>query len=435
MKREETYIISTMLTFAHEEHSFQTMYAFALLLFVLLTGAQAVPVFLFAGQSNLGGRANQAGILWSLENGNQTGLSLEMLLPILTDSRIEADTKHTLLQEAISKARKANTNSSMVEATALLKISARYPEIWNNITRPMESSYCSMNDFRYKKLLDLLAGEPVSPYSSCGNPWGSELMFSHVMQHHGLNKLAVPKLMNGATFLESDWMEKYWPALLKRIQTPLNSTLHPSCGTTSQCNWTAFVWHQGETEAAVLQMTKAEAAESKRIADRYYNNLVQFAMNVRKAMHEATPVYKSAAEIPLILVKLNFYFATRNLGPIVLAAQEQFIRDDPRAYGVNTFDLSQFYHMEAASQLIIGDRIAQVLLEAFEEGDTPIHLLPPRTTQVQEEALDTAMVLYGTQLMIVPWVQPWILATACAGTAAKFLFLVTRRKRKEKTIH
>jgi len=379
--------------------------------------ADAVPVFLFAGQSNGIGRPHQAGQIWSNEhsiNGTEPGLSLETLLPILTDTHMARDTMLVRLCEAISKADVANNNTSMVEATALLDISERYPKIWSNLANgTLESSYCSITGPRSPKMLQKMKGKPVPQTNgACGKPWGSELLFSHVMAHHGYSNMAVPKLMAGATQLKLDWMDVYWPAVQQYIQTPLDETgVHPNCNSTAgECSWTAFVWYQGETETV---------PENREAAENYYSNLVQFVSNVRQTMHQATPVYNTAQEIPVVIVKLNHFFTTgKSLegGRIVLAAQERFVREDLRAFGVDTDDLSHFYHMDAASNLVLGDRIARVLLEeAFK-----VQVVAAR--QEVKPATPTF-----TDPQDVRPIQLWIILCACAATVAKFFSVVARR--------
>ena len=393
--------------------------------------ADAVPVFLFAGQSNVGGHSHQAGQIWSKKhsiNGTAPGLSLETLMTILTDTHMARDTKLVRLYEAISKADMANSNTSMVEATALLDISKRYPEIWSNLANgTLESSYCSMTDPRKQKMLQKMTGKPVPQTNgACGNPWGSELLFSYIMAHHGYSNVAVPKLMAGDTQLELDWMglkrKKIWPRVQQLIQTPLNETgVHPNCnGSAGECSWTAFVWHQGETE------TKPENREA---AENYYSNLVQFVSNVRQTMHQATPVYNTAHEIPVVIVKLNHFFTKGKFlecGRIVLAAQERFIREDPKAFGVDTDDLSHFYHMDAASNLVLGDRIARVLLEdAFGVQDVAAG---------QDNKDDKPATPTFTDPHDVRPSQLWIILAACAATAARlFSKMDVKAKKQRKT--
>ena len=168
------------------------------LLLTTTAKADAVPVFLFAGQSNAAGNPNQAGEKWSKEhsiNGTEPGLSLEMLLPILTNTQMGRDTKLVLLFEAISKADVANNNTSMVEATALPDISERYPGIWSDLSNgTLEPSYCSMAGAKLLKWRQKIKGKPVPQTNgACGNPWGSELLFSYVMARHGYSNVAAAK--------------------------------------------------------------------------------------------------------------------------------------------------------------------------------------------------------------------------------------------------
>lgn len=61
-------------------------------------------------------------------------------------------------------------------------------------------------------------------------------------------------------------------------------------------------------------------------------------------------------------MKLGRWRFDSDLGRQVMAAQQEFVDNDPYAAIVETHeDLSSFYHFEAAAQLVIGDRVARAL--------------------------------------------------------------------------
>jgi hypothetical protein len=199
----------------------------------------------------------------------------------------------------------------------------------------------------------------MSPAAGCGNPWALELLFSHVMTkiHYGTDKdFAVVKVAAGGTEIRKDWSSpsgNHWDVLQSRIQSSLDSNVHASCATKT-CQWAGFVWFQGETDT--LQETNA---------NNYYSDLKDFVRAVRTELHAATPVYATADEIPVIIVKLGYSVSEAPYGSKVIDAQIQYVSETDHTYSIETDDLGKFYHYDTASYIIIGDRLAQKMASIF----------------------------------------------------------------------
>jgi len=147
----------------------------------------------------------------------------------------------------------------------------------------------------------------------------------------------------------------------------------------------AFVWFQGENEVLGLSSN----ADTK---DTYYEQLQILVSDVRDEIFMAYKnnqdkndnenrvlQFDTPNDIPVVIIELGSAFAkaTRAAtdedeavkfpGPII-AAQRKFVKKDSNSIIVNTGadedptkQLSQFYHYDAATVLVIGDRIAEAL--------------------------------------------------------------------------
>ena len=110
----------------------------------------------------------------------------------------------------------------------------------------------------------------------------------------------------------------------------------------------------------------------------YQQNLTALVANVRTEMYRAGSSYPSAGDIPVVIVELGTWPANEAKARIV-ESQRNFVANDNNAVIVKTNDLSGFYHYDAASLLIIGDRIAQQLAPLVATESTPTTLAPQPT--------------------------------------------------------
>ena len=194
---------------------------------------------------------------------------------------------------------------------------------------------------------------PVSP-TACGayhNQYGPELMFAHVFPK--LNsplkgkKIGIAKVAAGGAEIYRNWMKdnkdlpnNYWYALVDVIKGS-NGSLE------------AFVWFQGENDSF-----------DDWNRENYLENLTKFVADVRQEIFDTSTKFAQPADIPVIIVELGRWIWTMNAA--VIEAQRTFVENDPRADIVRTGagdderkQLSQFYHYDLGSQIIIGRRIAK----------------------------------------------------------------------------
>ena len=66
--------------------------------------------------------------------------------------------------------------------------------------------------------------------------------------------------------------------------------------------------------------------------------------------------------LPVIVVEIGAWAQSMEFGDVVASAQQSVAAADPNLGIVPTDDLSGFYHYDPAAQLIIGERIAKLLL-------------------------------------------------------------------------
>lgn len=148
-----------------------------------------------------------------------------------------------------------------------------------------------------------------------------------------------------------------WSVLSERISNI--ETVHPSCGGGEGCEWDTFVWLQGENDCF-----------DNSSADSYLSNLTKLIGDVRMEFSKVR-TKGSDGPIRVIIVNLNFWANSLpegnpsrdgSIGPKVLKAHADFVANDKHAVLVLSKDLGQFYHMDPASQITIGDRIANAYL-------------------------------------------------------------------------
>ncbi|OEU20207.1 hypothetical protein FRACYDRAFT_236278 [Fragilariopsis cylindrus CCMP1102] len=175
--------------------------------------------------------------------------------------------------------------------------------------------------------------------------------------------------------IETDFvpqLDNYW--------LTLRDSIRAAAGTIE-----AFVWFQGENE--ILGLSSNADTE-----DTYYEQLQLLVSDVRDEIFMAYKnnqdknnnknrvlQFDTPNDIPVVIIELGSAFAKATKaatdedeavkfpGPII-AAQRKFVKKDSNSIIVNTGadedptkQLSQFYHYDAATVLVIGDRIAEAL--------------------------------------------------------------------------
>jgi len=368
-----------------------------------------MPLIFLGGQSNMQGFSDSAAGPYEREYPNGgPGLQLSTLLPILQESSVE---KFQSLTQEIMKVESLvrNTTIAELEARALLDIQRRYPTIFNNelleADNSISCSYTAMNWENSSKPIRplrtasslkaiLYRGDP----SRCGEPWGLELILGHILKtiptpstaaaastnnifdNSNNNPWTMIKLAAGSTELYKNWSRSYeeayntingWTAnVVPRLQLLTDrgkNRIHPECFSSKNnnglydCRWTAIVWFQGENDSFHYEN-----------AIHYKEHLTTFFADLRQEMfrNQKTIYTSSPNEIPIVVVGIGSWRSNTIYGQLVIKAQQEYCEDSSNnAIFIPTHeDLSPNYHHEAASMLILGDRVAQALSMLFSQN-------------------------------------------------------------------
>jgi len=324
-------------------------------------------IVLFAGQSNAIGWSDQAGIQWAATaNGDAgttgtrgtysgAGQSLATLAPVLTrtiSDDAERAQRRTDLVSVILRAEESELDRAENEADLLLEMTKTHPNIWSSIWYDVPDAYCS-----FLLAMEGYSIQPSTPArigrtSLCGNPWGAELMIGKTVTT--LENFMVQKIAQGGSAIH-EWRPNdgtYWDKYSRSIANI--RTVHPDCEN-GGCRYRAFVWFHGTTNAR---------SDDPDIGTNYTSELHNLVRATRQIMHTSagsSPFYATAEDIPVIIVQVGAFAKRGRYGMDVALSQAAFCAFDARCTLVPTDDLSSFYHYDAASQLIIGYRIARAL--------------------------------------------------------------------------
>jgi len=234
------------------------------------------------------------------------------------------------------------------------------------------SVFCSYADPRIA--LDITPCEqPVSPIAcgAEGQNYGPELMFSHVFptldtKYKGVT-LGITKVSPSGSkideWLKNSGTEKYWwPALEENIKID-HGTIE------------AFVWYQGEGDMFPEMEMQDYLTKLTRLVDDVRQEI--FVAHRKRWGLGGSPTAKfgSRTDIPVVIVELGAWIGDgiatwdRNSGSPgnIIRAQRKYVSDvDSNSIlvhaGTNNDPeqrLSQNWHLDAPSQLIIGDRLAK----------------------------------------------------------------------------
>lgn len=306
-----------------------------------------IPRFLFAGQSNMEGHSS-----------DNMHTMFHDIRTIFRKRLNKTETIHELTSLILSTPHKKSLPS---QKTARGMASSLYPIkkfIKNRATK--ENAYCSFTEPEDDEILDC---ERLVGPEACGyrhTAFGPELMFAHRFPTFDTRfqnrQIGITKVARGGTTIRQ-WLKKnqqdddnYWDILKDAIHAT-KDTLE------------AFVWFQGENDAFEHISAKD-----------YYGNLTEFVSDVRNEIYNVTVTkFTQPSEIPVIIVEVGTW--AFSLSPGVLQAQRNFVANDSFAKKINTGVtpkeekmLSPFYHYDAASYLIIGNRIAQTMKSFYEHS-------------------------------------------------------------------
>jgi len=279
------------------------------------------------------------------------------MMHIVNKKTFSEKKKRQKLKRLLNKAEASEPHTSLNEAKLILDISSlglmKKKKMFND-HKKIVCSYTKPNEMDY-----LDCERPVSA-TACGGSWdqyGPEFMFAHAFvkadsplqfKPFGITKVAV-----GGTQIYARWMkdnrnepDNYWNTLVDAIKGAKGSL-------------EAFVWLQGENDS-FDDWNK----------ENYLYNLTKFVSDVRNVIFNAAPSgkFSSASKIPVIIVELGYWIQYVDMA--VIEAQRTYVASDPNApklvksgAGSQAENLTAFYHYDAASQLIIGSRIAWAMAE------------------------------------------------------------------------
>lgn len=99
----------------------------------------------------------------------------------------------------------------------------------------------------------------------------------------------------------------------------------------------------------------------------YLGNLTQFVGDVRQEIFDTSSKFDSPADVPVIIVEMGYWIDTLKFdyGKPIIEAQNEFVANDANSKlvksgaGTTKQNLSEFYHYDSASILIVGFRIAR----------------------------------------------------------------------------
>ena len=289
---------------------------------------------LLAGQSNMEGHV-ESYLYNDILNliSSQNGSSLQ--------SNLEASLKNWYNNYNNGYASYAYSDSvNSYEAQELLRL--KNENIVGNFLKTARSDvWCSFNSNTVSGLKE-----------GFGYPIGPELTLGHYLGNKANSSISLIKVAYGGTNLYNDWLSPTAAARLGKSIGPRYTALKnrilsiksnpSSVNPDYSADWKGFIWLQGENDC--FDQINAQTYEA---------NLKDLIKDVRNEIGNPN--------LPVVIVELNYWAQTLSYGNVVKAAQNAVASSDPNIELVKINDLSQFYHMDPAAQLIAGERIGKSL--------------------------------------------------------------------------
>jgi len=304
-----------------------------------------IPRFLFGGQSNMEGHTEEA----------RAGLFDELVEVVLRKGGNKKD-KLNEMEGYLNQATDSTPGSSEMEAKGVYKLK-KYMKKKYFMKEPYEKAVCSWTI--PPNFVDKLDCErPVSP-TACGDNYGPELMFAHAFPKKKSplrnKKIGIIKVALGGTQIKKNWMKEnigkkknYWQSMVDAIAASKGSI-------------EAFVWFQGEDD-----QFHDGGPES------YLENLTIFVADIRQEIFKSSKKFLSAADVPVVICELGNWIY--GIDTTIIRAQRTFVKNTANTALVNTGvnknpkkRLSKFYHFDAASMMIIGDRVAKAVAKLLKD--------------------------------------------------------------------
>jgi len=307
--------------------------------------------FLFAGQSNMEGWSNQA-----------LPGSFRDIVKIVNQKEKKQKIRNRLKRH-LNQAEDATDETSRNESRFLYSIRKHLKKRFMFFDHP--SSTCSFTVPTQAGTGNLDCERPVSE-TACGAyqiGYGPEFMFGHMFPKKESplegKPIGIAKIAVGRTQIYENWMkenkdeaENYWYALVDVIKGAKGSL-------------EGFVWFQGESDS----FTEWNRAN-------YLDNLMKFIADVRQEIYDASILndkFSSPAHVPVVICELGKWIY--DIDTTVIEAQRAFVANDTNAVLVSTGagpdesdTMTAFYHFDAASQLIIGNRVARAMANLLQKN-------------------------------------------------------------------
>ena len=196
-------------------------------------------------------------------------------------------------------------------------------------------------------------------FSSRNGSYGPELVFGHRLAEHMADDIVLIKVAEGGTDLYEMWrspsMEARlgisdeptnYPLLvqhLNEVRADISSYLPKYVGVEVEIEVAGFVWFQGWNDA--MKTTYASA---------YEENLFDLVTDLRNDLN-----------LPGLPIVIGQTQNDSQDGMVIQEAQRTVASTIENAGTFITTDLSGYFHFDASSHLIIGDRMASAMLELY----------------------------------------------------------------------
>eukprot|EP00984_Skeletonema_dohrnii_P035252 scaffold34795_cov183-Skeletonema_dohrnii-CCMP3373.AAC.1 len=297
-------------------------------------------LFLLSGQSNMVGHTTSSE---SMTGSADYWNSIKSILDSATANGGSGSGNLTIMQEQLyniiykenENIYESNESNGQVATTLTNGVMDLYKSgLLTDLDTPLQFGKCSFQEASDSRVYDVSRGTvPISTTSNCGHSFGHELLFARTMELGSMN-----------------------------FNTTREFELHKSAieeQKGQQGEWKGFIWHQGSQAVWSAQ----QYGEDRSLT--YYGNLTGLVSEVRELMFQNSSSWRCKEEIPVVIVQVGYWPGYNNATRRTRDAQARFCTQDPRAVLVKTDDLSRYYHYDAASFLISGNRIANAYQEAL----------------------------------------------------------------------
>eukprot|EP00551_Chaetoceros_affinis_P009589 CAMPEP_0203674432 /NCGR_PEP_ID=MMETSP0090-20130426/16167_1 /ASSEMBLY_ACC=CAM_ASM_001088 /TAXON_ID=426623 /ORGANISM="Chaetoceros affinis, Strain CCMP159" /LENGTH=473 /DNA_ID=CAMNT_0050540305 /DNA_START=66 /DNA_END=1487 /DNA_ORIENTATION=+ len=308
---------------------------------------EQIPRFLFGGQSNMEGSSDQA-----------LPGSFRTILRLLNKKGLSKSKMRNMLKRHMNKAEASTMETSRNQSRFIYGMRKHLRK--RDMFYDHPTSTCSFTN-PSSELTKLDCERPVAETGCGANGYGPEFMFGHMFPKRESPLQGMPigiaKVAAGGTEIYKNWMkdnkdevDNHWYALVDTIKGARGSL-------------EGFVWFQGENDS-FEDWNKAN----------YFDNLTKFVADVRQEIYSASNgKFSTPEDVPVVICELGNWIY--GIDTAVLDAQRAFVENDsnsilvPTGAGPDPFEtMTAFYHYDAASMLVIGNRIASAMAKLLQQN-------------------------------------------------------------------